>query len=81
MILTTIPSWNAEGVVPPIRPGSAGYDRDRAPYQTTLVAVVDSFGRSDARREILRGLVEFRRALRGVGIHEGFQWLNGSLSD
>lgn len=74
-----IPSWTAEGVIPPIRPGRAGHDQDRAPYRTTLIAVVDSFGLSPARREILWGLIEFRRELRGVGIREGFQWLDGSL--
>lgn len=74
-----IPPWTFEGLLPPIRPGRAGHDRDRAPYRTTLNHIIDHFGQSKVRREILRGLIAYRRDLRDIGVREGFQWLDGSL--
>ena len=37
------------------------------------------FGDTTARRTLLAGLLDFRAALHAAGVHEGFQWLNGSF--
>jgi hypothetical protein len=37
------------------------------------------FGTTDVRRRILNGWLDHRAALRGIGITEGFQWLDGSF--
>lgn len=77
--LLVIPEWDAAGVIPPIAPGASGASPHRAPYRATMIEVVERYGRSPERRAILRGLLELRRALREVGLAEGFQWLDGSF--
>jgi len=58
-----IPEWNISGVLPPIRPGEAGHSHDRSPFKVS----------------ILRGLLNFRKALYQTGIYQGFQWFDGSF--
>lgn len=52
----------------------------RAPWKADLVEVVERFGTSRARRDILDGFLRFRAKLRGYG-YVGFQWLDGSFLD
>ncbi len=62
MILSSIPDWNAQGVLSPINvldPTAV----DRSPYTVTLADFVQRFGSSPARREILRGFLEYRTEL------------------
>ena len=74
-----IPPRDTLGLIPPIRPGAPGHDRDRSPYAARLADVVRRFGGTSDRRIILRGLLRFRAGLREIGISEGFQWLDGSF--
>lgn len=74
-----IPPWDELGLLPPLRPGALGIDRDRSPYPVRLVDVVRRFGTTPDRRIILRGLLQFRAGLRDLGIADGFQWLDGSF--
>ena len=37
------------------------------------------FGDTVARREILKGFLNFRTALHAAGLVKGFQWVNGSF--
>lgn len=76
-----IPDWNISGVLPPIRPGNPGHSPDRSPYQTTLMDIVDRFSYTPERRDILKGLLEYRTALHAAGITKGFQWLDGSFME
>jgi len=76
--MTTIPNWNAQGVIPPIdplRPTSP----DRSPYVVSLAEVTQRFATSPERIAILRGFLEYRAALHHVGLTDGFQWLDGSF--
>lgn len=41
--------------------------------------VATRFGGSETRRAILRGLLEYRAAVRAAGFVRGFQWLDGSF--
>lgn len=72
-----IPPFNLHGLLPPFVGHPADLD-DRSPYQSTMEEVVSRFATSDRRREILRGLLDYRAALRAAGM-DGYQWLDGSF--
>lgn len=74
-----LPDWNVAGVVPPILPSVGGADDRRSPYQISTLQLVERFNFSNERRDILRGLLEFRAALAGIGITNGIQWIDGSF--
>jgi hypothetical protein len=44
-----------------------------------MTAVVSRFGTSAERAEILNGLLDYREALRAIGLGNGYQWLGGSF--
>ncbi|VVB64233.1 Uncharacterised protein [uncultured archaeon] len=73
-----IPSWNSQGVLPPIDPNTPT-SRSRSPYRVSLNDFVSQFGTSSHRQNLLNGLLSFRSALYGAGIISGFQWLDGSF--
>jgi hypothetical protein len=81
MVAPVIPSWNMEGVFPPIWPGEDGVSPNRSPYPATSTEVVDVFATSTDRQMILHGLLEYRQALYTAGIVDGFQWLDGSFME
>lgn len=75
-----IPELNQSGVLPPFIPEQGPTDPAcMAPYKTTISEFVLRYAHSPERRAILRGLLEYRKKLRQVGISEGFQWLDGSF--
>jgi len=76
-----IPAWNISGVLPPIRPGEPGHGADRSPYVAPLHRVVERFAVSSERIPILQGFLDYRHALHGIGIVNGFQWLDGSFME
>ncbi len=78
MTIVAIPEWNALGLLPPIDP-AAPASQERSPYRVALPDVVARFATSRERRQILRGWLNFRMTLHGMGITEGFQWLDGSF--
>jgi hypothetical protein len=75
-----IPSPSHDGVLPPFMPGAEPHERGAmSPYRTEVTEVVGRFSTSPERIEILRGLLDYREALRGIGVTDGFQWLDGSF--
>jgi len=75
-----IPNQNHSGVLPPFLPGAEPHEAGAmAPYQTSLLEIAEKFGGSAERISILKGLVEYRKGLRGIGIVGGFQWIDGSF--
>ena len=76
-----IPAWNSSAVLPPIRPGQMGHSPDRSPYVATFSEVVQRFGTSQQRINILQGLLEYRKELARLGVLNGFQWLDGSFME
>ena len=76
-----IPALTIDGVLPPfIGPeGPGGSSQDMTPYLVTAEEVVSRFGRTERRREILRGWLGYRAALRAAGFVRGFQWVDGSF--
>ncbi len=78
MTTVAIPAWNPQGLLPPIdvlNPTSV----ERSPYRVALTDVMVRFATSKERRQILRGWLGYRAALHGMGLTDGFQWLDGSF--
>lgn len=74
-----LPSFNASGVLPPFL-GDGPDERQKAsPYKASMSEMVVQFGYSPERRRILRGLLDFRQALRSIAIVTGFQIIDGSF--
>lgn len=71
--------FNMAGVLPPYDPLDAtGFDR--SPYIKSILDLVDTYGYTPERCEILKGFLEYRTELYKKGIVSGFQWLNGSFT-
>jgi hypothetical protein len=75
-----IPNWNPDGVLPPIN-AAFPVSPDRSPYHVSLEDIVDRFGTSNERTQILNGFMRFREELFLVGLQKGFQWLDGSFME
>jgi hypothetical protein len=75
-----IPAWTLSGVLPPYL-GDPRFSVNMAPYATTLQNIVERFAFSPKRIEILEGFLAYRRALANLNITDGFQWINGSLTE
>ncbi|MBF0136002.1 MAG: hypothetical protein HQL65_07160 [Magnetococcales bacterium] len=78
MTRVAIPHWNIAGVIPPVN-SARGNSSDRSPYPVSLLDLVERFSTSPERMKILDGLLRCRAALHGLGLTQGFQWLNGSF--
>ena len=76
-----IPPHTLSHVLPPFINNDPRNRANISPYDTDLCEVIDRFGTGSARVEILRGLLEFRTALLGVGIVSGYQWISGSFTE
>jgi len=78
MPTVAIPAWTSLGVFPPIH-ASAPTSQDRSPYPVSLKDVVMRFALTLERCSILTGFLNYRAALHGMDLTEGFQWLDGSF--
>lgn len=78
-LVVTIPP-SREGTIPVRHAEAAPERRDlpRAPYQATLVELIERFGSSERRNTILRGLLKVREILEASHV-SGFQWISGSF--
>lgn len=77
--IPVIPAFNVSGVLPPFVGNSPTAPATMSPYWTTMTAVVRRFATSVERMEILTGLLNYRAALRNLGLADGFQWIDGSF--
>lgn len=79
----TIPDWDRNKVIPPIRPGTPENEESqplvRSPYRVTLVNFVERFAITRERITLIEGFLNYREALHQAGIDEGFQWIDGSF--
>lgn len=76
-----IPAFGINGVLPPYigADGPGGNAQEMSPYVVSALEVVTTLGQTESRREILRGWLAHRAALRSLGFGRGFQWLDGSF--
>lgn len=75
-----IPELNQSGVLPPFIPEQGLTDpASMAPYRSTITEFVIRYAQSPERITILKGLLSYRKKLKGIGITQGFQWLDGSF--
>lgn len=75
-----VPALDIHGVLPPFigqSPGQAA--QDLSPYLVQPVDVVNAFGTTPDRLDILTKWLAHRDRLRKLGITSGFQWLDGSF--
>ena len=73
------PKWEEDGVFPPVDRENPASPYNRSPHRVLLADLVRNLGISPPRLRILRGFLEYRRALHTLGIVEGIQWVNGSF--
>jgi hypothetical protein len=52
---------------------------DLSPYRCSIIDLCHKFAISKERKEILLGLVHFRLKMVQHGVHQGFQWIDGSF--
>lgn len=74
-----IPAFNHSHVLPPFVGDSPTQQANASPYVTTVAELSHRLGFTDERRQILRGLLAYRAALRGLGFVRGVQWIDGSF--
>lgn len=73
--------WNELGIIPPVSPGQVGNSPDRSPYIVPMDGFVDMFSLSDHRNRLLVKFLEYRNLWYQAGIHQGFQWIDGSFME
>jgi hypothetical protein len=74
-----IPAMNASSVLPPFIGSDPGNAVSMSPYAAGILEFVARFATSFERVVILRGLISYRKALRSIGVIDGWQWLDGSF--
>ncbi|ELY4396889.1 hypothetical protein SMZ37_002836 [Cronobacter sakazakii] len=77
-MLLLIPSFSVSGVLPPFVGSDPAHPAGQAPYQTTMVEVVERFAFNLERIAILEGLFRYRERMRSINVI-GYQWLDGSF--
>lgn len=78
--VATIPPFSLSGVLPPYVGNPTGRSQ-MAPFSASILDVVDRFGSSQPRLQLLDGLLRYRLALAAIGLVEGLQWLDGSFAE
>jgi hypothetical protein len=78
--IVTIPAFTAAGVLPPFTktPHSV---TSRSPYVVGLPSVIERFGISKARCDILEGWLRHRAELHKLRLTVGYQWIDGSFCE
>lgn len=80
MTIVSIPEWNTVGLLPTINQANP-ISPERSPYNVALLDVIMRFATSPERRQVLLGFLDYRAALHGMGLVNGFQWLDGSFTE
>ena len=70
-----IPDWDVRGLLPVKHPVTLL----ESPYIISSEQLVAAMGTTPERRRLLRGWLDLRRELYGIGLVAGWQWVNGSF--
>lgn len=76
-----IPAFSTSHVLPPYGGDDPGERDLSSPYETTLSEIYERFGHTPERIQLIKGLINYRRALREVGITSGYQLIDGSFTE
>lgn len=76
--MSPVPAFDPRGFLPPYL-GSDATTANRSPYSTTMVELVGSLATTDPRRELARGLLDYRKLLGNLNYTVGFQYIDGSF--
>lgn len=76
--MSPIPTFDQRGFLPPYL-GSDGTTGNRSPYVATMVELVGALATTDPRRELVRGLLDYRQLLQNLGYTAGLQYIDGSF--
>ena len=74
-----IPKLNHSGFLPPFLGEDSAKLGLNSPYKTSLIEVAKTFATTEKRKEIFKGFLNYREALKAIGITGGFQWIDGSF--
>ncbi|HMD16781.1 MAG TPA: hypothetical protein VKH18_08945 [Terriglobales bacterium] len=75
---SSIPNFNASGVLPPYVGSTPADVGGMSPYVVTIDQLIARFNTSPERKAILNGFLSFRQSLRSLGL-SGWQWVDGSF--
>ncbi len=75
--MSNIPEFDHNDVLPPHLGNPTAINN--SPYRCTIIELCERFSTSPQRREMLKGLIEFRSELTRQKIVSGFQYLDGSF--
>lgn len=78
--MAPVPAFDARGLMPPFI-GNDAVTKDRAPYEASMLEVVATLGTSEHRRDLIRGLLDYRGLLDGLGYSGGLQFVDGSFTE
>lgn len=73
------PMLASPATLPPFVGNDPAIPAARSPYNATMEEIIQRFGTTTKRREILAGLIAFRREIRRLSIGAEFQWVAGSF--
>lgn len=79
--LFDIPDFTLSGVLPPYRGVDPTISAFMSPYPTSLTRIAGKLCGSNERKNIFRGLLQYRQQLDAIGLKVGFQWLSGSFME
>lgn len=73
-----LPSFNSNGILPPVA-GSNPTDVERSPYIVNMSELVQIFGTTPTRRQLLKNLIVYRQLISSGGYTAGLQFIDGSF--
>ena len=76
-----IPPFAPSGVLPPYIGPSPADILGVSPYRTTMSEIATTLATTKERAKLCRGLLDYREALRAIGITRAVQWINGSFCE
>lgn len=79
--LFNIPDFTISGVLPPYMGPTPVIAAAMSPYTTSLTRIATKICASAERKEIMRGLINYRQRLAAIGLVNGVQWLSGSFME
>lgn len=71
----SVPAWDIDGFLPVIHPITL----TPSPYKISSEQLIAAMGTTLERIRLLRGWLNLRRELYGIGLEDGWQWINGSF--